>query len=104
MALRSTRAEAVVATLLAVALVVGVLLWMYYPMIPRSVLGWVLLIVIGVPTWFLLEWIGDRTLQSRLFSRLGSAARIALAVPVLILLLIFASYIIVLGGRVIGSS
>jgi hypothetical protein len=104
MASRSTRTESVVAALLAVALVVGVLLWMYYPMIPRSVLGWVLLLVIGIPTWFLLEWIGERTLRSRFFSRLGSAARIALAVPVLILLLIFASCIIVLGGKLIGGA
>ena len=59
---------------------------------------------IGLSGSCVLEWIGDRTLQSRLFLRLGSAARIALAVPVLILLLILASYIIVLGGRVIGSS
>jgi hypothetical protein len=102
--MRSTRTEAVVTALLAVALVIGALLWMYYPIVPRSGLGWVLLVVIGIPTWLLLEWIGDRVLQSRFFSRLGSAARIALAVPILIILLIFAYYILVLGGKLIGSA
>jgi hypothetical protein len=63
----------------------------------------VLLFVIGIPTWFLLEWLGERMLEDRFFSRLGSAARIALAVPVLILFLIVAGYFVRLGQRAIGG-
>ena len=104
MAFRSSRADAVVAVLLAVALAVGVLLWLYYPVVPRSVLGWVLLFVVGLPTWFLLEWLGGRVISARVFSRMGRAARIALAVPVLILLLIFAAYILRIGQRAIAGA
>lgn len=90
--------------MLAAALVVAMLLWLYYPTIPRSVLGWVLLLVIGIPTWFLLEWLGERILGARFFSRIGRGARIALAVPILIVFLILAAYIIHLGQRAIAGS
>jgi putative effector of murein hydrolase LrgA (UPF0299 family) len=70
MAFRFSRADAVFATLLAVALVVAMLLWLYYPTIPGSVIGWVLLFVIGIPTWFLLEWLGTCIVGAQLFSRM----------------------------------
>jgi hypothetical protein len=101
---RSSRVDVVVAVLLALAIVVGTLLWMYHPVIPRSGLGWVLLFVIGIPTWFLLEWLGDRVLSARVFARTGRAVRIALAVSALILLMAIAMYIIHLGQRAIASS
>src|SRR6185295_192403 len=101
MAFRSSRAEVVVAALLALVFVLGVLLWMYYPVIPKTVLGWVSLFVIGIPSWFFLEWLGDRVLGSRFFTRLSSAARIALGIPVLILLIVVAAFVIYLGGRAI---
>jgi hypothetical protein len=104
MAFRPPRTDAVVATLLAAALVVAVLLSLYYPIIPRSVLGWILLFVIGIPTWFLLEWLGGRIIGARFFSRMGRAARIALAGPVLILFLIVAAYAIYFGQRAIAGS
>jgi|SRR5215831_4477358 len=104
MAFRSSRADVVVAVLLALALTVGLLLWLYYPVVPRSVLGWVLLFVIGIPTWLFLEWLGGRVLSARAFSRMARAARIALAVPVLILLLVVAAYIIHFGQRAISGS
>ena len=84
-------------------MVVGVLLWLYYPTIPRSVLGWVLLFVIGIPTWLLLEWLGQRILEARFFSRMKRATRIALAVPILILFIILAAYIIHLGQGAIAG-
>ncbi len=104
MAFRSPRAEAVLAALLAAALVITMLLWLYYPIIPRSALGWVLLLVIGIPAWFLLEWLGERILGAQLFSRIGRAARIALAVPILILFLILAAYIIHMSQRAIAGA
>ena len=104
MAFRSPRGDAVLATLLAAALVVAMVLWLYYPVIPRGVLGWVLLLVIGIPTWFLFEWLGGRILEAQFFSRMGRAARIALAIPVLSLFLIIAAYIIHLGQRAIAGS
>ena len=104
MAFRSPRADAVFATLLAVAVAIVMLLWLYYPTVPRSVLGWVLLFVIGIPTWFLLEWLGERILGADFFSRMGRAARIALAVPLLILFIVLVAYIIQLGQRAIAGS
>ena len=103
MTFRSPRAGAVVAALLAVPLVAGMLLWLYYPTMPRSVVGWLLLFVIGIPTWLLLEWLDERIFESRFFSRLGRTARIALAVPALILFLIFALHLVRLGQRAISG-
>ena len=97
MTFRSSRADTVVAVLLALAFAAGMLLWLYYPVSPRSALGWVLLFVISIPTWFFLEWLGGRVLGARVLSRMGRAARIALAVPVLILFLIVAACLIRLG-------
>lgn len=104
MTFRSPRSDTVLAALLVAALVTAMLLWLYYPTIPRSVLGWILLFVIGIPTWLLLEWLGERVLEARFFSRIGRTARIALAVPILILLLIIAAYIIHLGQRAIAGA
>jgi hypothetical protein len=103
MAFRSSRAGAVLATLLATTLVAAMLLWLYYPTIPRSIPGWVLLFLIGIPSWFLLEWLGERIIGAHFFSRLGRTARIALAVPILILFLIAAAYIINLGQKAIAG-
>jgi hypothetical protein len=104
MAFRSPKSDPIIAAFLAAALGLGTLLWMYYPTIPRSVLGWLLLIVIGIPTWILLEWLGERVLAAHFFSRVGRATRIALAVPLLILLLIIAAYLIRLGQKAIAGS
>jgi hypothetical protein len=104
MAFRSPRADAVFAILLAAVIFVVILLWMYYPTLPSSIFGWVLLFVIGIPTWFLLEWLGQRSLEARFLSHMKRATRIALAVPVLILFIILAAYIIHLGQRAIAGA
>jgi len=104
MAFRSSRTETVVVVILALVFVVGVLLWLSYPVVPRSFLGWVLLFVIGIPTWFVLEWLGERVLGARIFARVGSAARIALGVPLLILFVIVGAFLIRLGQRAIAGA
>lgn len=104
MAFRSKRTEVVVATLLLAALAVGMLLWLYYPIAPQSVVGWIMLFVIGLPTWLFLERLGERVFGPRLFSSLSSKARIAIAAPTLILLMIVAGYAILLGQRAIAGS
>lgn len=58
------------------------LLFIYYPAVPRSVLGWLALVILGLPVWLLFEWLGEVVLGSRLFARKSSVVRIALAVPV----------------------
>jgi hypothetical protein len=88
---------------LAAAIFVGcVLLYLYYPLRPRSALGWVALFVIGIPSWALIEWMGSAVLGAHLFKRLSSFGRIALGVPVLIALSLVAGAVIWLGGRVIA--
>lgn len=104
MTFRSARAYAVLAVLLAVLLGTCFLLWLYYPTVPRSVLGWILLFAIGIPTWGLLEWLGGVVLGAKIFSRLGTIGRIALGVPVVVLLMVVAGFIIWLGQKAIGGS
>ena len=80
------------------------LVWLYYPTIPNSVLGWGLLFVLGIPTWMLLEWLGGVVLGAAFFSRLSSFGRIALGVPVLLLLTAFAAVVIWVGQWIIAAT
>jgi hypothetical protein len=90
-----------IAVLLAVFIAAGALLYLYYPATPHSILGWLALFGLGLPTWGLLECLGDLTLQNGLFRRLSSSARIALGVPTLLALITVSIAIIWLGGRII---
>jgi hypothetical protein len=66
------------------------LLYFYAPAVPHSVTGWMALVALGLPVWFLVEWLGERTLGSSFFSRRSSTARILLGVPVAIALMVVA--------------
>ena len=66
------------------AFVLGALLYLYFPAVPRSVLGWVALVVLGLPVWVFLEWLGEAVLGSRFFTRRSSGLRILLGVPAVI--------------------
>ena len=83
-------------------LAVCMLLYLYYPAVPHSVLGWVTLIVIGLPTWFFLEWLGEVTLGSPFFTKLSSGTRIAIAVPVMIVLMLVGGVVVYFGQRAIA--
>lgn len=91
------------ALLFGLAFAVGILLWMYYPVVPQDVRGWILLAFIGIPSWFLLEWSGERLAAARFLSRFGRPARIALAVPLMILFVVVAAYIVRLGQKAIAG-
>lgn len=104
MTARSTRTSVLLAVLFAILLGTCLLLWLYYPIVPHSVLGWILLFVIGIPTWAFLEWLGDMVLGAKVFSRLGPKGRIALGVPVLILLIAIAAVVVWLGQQAIAGS
>jgi hypothetical protein len=64
------------------AFLVCALLFIYFPVVPRSAIAWGALIALGLPVWFFLEWLGECVLGSSFFSRKSSAFRILLAVPV----------------------
>lgn len=91
----------VIALLLAAVIVAGVVLYLHYPTMPHSLLGWLALFALGLPTWALLECLGDVTLQSGFFRRLSSGARIALGVPTVLALITLSFAIIWLGGKII---
>ena len=84
-------------------LLVCTLLFIYFPAVPRTVLGWVALVFLGLPVWFLLEWLGEMALGGRFMSRKSSAARIAIAVPVVAALIVLAIVLVGLVQRVIVS-
>ncbi len=62
-------------------------LFVYYPAFPKSIWGWVALIFVGIPLLFFFEWLGNATLGSKFFTRLPSGMRIALGVPVFVILM-----------------
>ena len=87
--------------MLAIAFVGGALLYLYYPAKPHSLLGWLVLFAVGLPTWAFLEWLGNVVLTNKWFDRFSSAGRIALGVPVLLVLTCLAGGLIFLGGLII---
>ena len=70
------------------------LLFAYFPAVPRSAVGWLALITLGLPVYFLLEWLGERVLSSSVFSNRSSGTRILLAIPVVALLMVLAALLI----------
>lgn len=84
--------------LLAVVCMLGVivcsLIFIYFPAVPSSTLGWAALIFVGIPGWLFLEWLGEVIFELRVFSRLSSAARVGLAIPVMIILMIASALLI----------
>ena len=89
------------ALLLAILISGGGLLYLYYPTVPHSLLGWLALFGLGLPTWALLECLADVTLQRGFFRRLGSAARVALGVPVVLALITLGFVLIWVGQRIV---
>jgi hypothetical protein len=101
MAFGGKRSGLLAAVLLAILLLGCILLWLYYPVRPRSAVGWILMFAIGVPTLAFSEWLAEAVLGAKIFRRLSSGARIALGVPVFLALLIVIAVIIWLGGMVL---
>ena len=65
----------------------------YFPAVPKSILGWLALIVVGIPAYLLVEWLGQAILGSTFLSVRSRFVRIAIAVPVVIALAAVASAI-----------
>lgn len=95
------RVRSLAAGFLAIPFFGGALLYLYYPAKPHSVLGWLALFAVGLPTWAFLEWLGNIALNNKWFDRLSSASRIALGVPVLLVLTCLSGALIFLGGLII---
>ncbi|MBI3100200.1 MAG: hypothetical protein HYY98_01375 [Burkholderiales bacterium] len=68
-------------------------LFVYYPAFPKSVAGWLGLLFIGVPLIFFFEWLGNITLGVSFFNRLPSAGRVALGVPIVILVMVVVKWL-----------
>jgi hypothetical protein len=73
-----------------VGLVACALVVVYFPAVPKSLLGWLVLFLVGLPVWFALEWVGTTVLGSQFFSRLSRPMRILLAVPALAAIMVLA--------------
>jgi len=76
----------------------GLLLVAIWPLVPKSTMQWVALIVLGPPLYALGEYVADRVLSPQLGSRLSakrfSLARILVAFGVAVVLLVFASLVV----------
>ena len=101
MAITSSNMRAVATVLALIAVVVAMLMGLYFPTVPKSALGWLALIVIGLPTWIVLELLGEAVLGNRFMARRSPGGRILLAVPVLIVLVVVGSGLVWLGRVVI---
>ncbi|WP_133178436.1 hypothetical protein [Shewanella decolorationis] len=79
------------------------LAWTFYPEIPSSVLGWGALIIIGIPAYLFLEWLGETVLGSQVFKNRSSFTRILLGVPVALILIVVALFVIGLVQHAINA-
>jgi len=70
------------------------LAWTFYPEIPSSVLGWGALIIIGIPSYLFLEWLGETVLGSQFFKNRSSFTRVILGVPVALILIAVALFVV----------
>jgi hypothetical protein len=86
-----------------VGLLACALLFVYFPAVPKSLLGWVALFLVGLPSWFALEWVGTAVLGSQFFARLSRPMRILLAVPALAAIMVLAVVIAQFVQRLVGS-
>ncbi|QQX78716.1 hypothetical protein JK628_14185 [Shewanella sp. KX20019] len=77
-----------------VAFCAAFLAWTFYPEIPSSVLGWGVLIIIGIPAYLFLEWLGETVLGSQFFKNRSSFTRVLLGVPVALVLIVVALFVI----------
>lgn len=73
-----------------VGLLACALLFVYFPAVPTSLLGWVASLLFGLPVWFALEWLGTAVLGSQFFAQLSRPMRILLAVPALAAIMVLA--------------
>lgn len=70
------------------------LTWTFYPKIPSSVLGWGALIIIGIPAFLFIEWLGETVLGSQFFKNGSGFIRVLLGVPIALILLGVAWFVI----------
>jgi hypothetical protein len=77
-----------------VAFCAAFLAWTFYPEIPSSVLGWGALIIIGIPAYIFLEWLGETILGSQFFKNRSSFTRVLLGVPVALILIVIALFVV----------
>ncbi len=79
------------------------LLIAYFPAVPKSLLGWVALFLVGLPSWFALEWVGSTVLGAQFFARLSRPMRILLGVPTLAAIMVLAVVVAQYVQRLVGS-
>lgn len=68
----------------ALCILGALLVWIFYPDIPRSVLGWISLFVLGIPAWLFLEWFGGLITESKFMKKRSSFTRILIGIPIVI--------------------
>ena len=88
------------AVVLAIAMAIGVLTWLYYPTVPRGIIGWIALICVGLPTWLVLDRVGNLLFSDDRWRHLSRGTRILLGVPALLALVAF-GYGLVWVGRLV---
>jgi hypothetical protein len=84
MPIRSRNRFALVVIAVAIS---SVLLAISFWVAPHSLLGWLVLLIAGIPAWLFLEWLGGGALGMPFFQRLPSTARILVGIPVVIVLM-----------------
>lgn len=79
---------------IAISILGALLVWIFYPDIPKSILGWIALFVIGIPAWLFIEWFGEKVLGSKFIKNRSSGVRILMGIPLVIIVATVAIFVI----------
>lgn len=77
----------VIAVISATIIICTLLVINFFPDIPRTIGGWGVLIIFGLPSWVMLEWLGEIVLGSKFIKNRTSGFRILFGVLAVLLLL-----------------
>ena len=78
------RVLGIVAVVVALGACIALGLWSTVDVVPHSMLGWALLIGLGVPAVVLVEAVGDAGSGARFLARLSSPMRVLVAIPLVL--------------------
>jgi hypothetical protein len=79
---------------IAISILGALLVWIFYPDIPESILGWIALFLIGIPAWLFIEWFGEKVLGSQFIKNSSNGVRILLGIPLVLIVATVAIFVI----------
>ena len=85
----------IIAVISAAIIICTLLVINFFPGIPRTIGGWGVLVIFGLPSLVMLEWLGEIVLGSRFIKNQSSGIRILFGVLAILLLLPIVYFVLI---------